>query len=77
MSGQAAERTTGRRSTLTSGELSELLEVSVRTIHNWAQQRDLPSTATAGGHLRFRPHEVARWLRDSSMDVPRELENAR
>lgn len=65
--------TVRRRAVLSTGEVAELLHVSKRSVLNWAASRGMPSYATPGGHLRFRPHELVRWLRDSGMDVPEEL----
>lgn len=61
-------------SALRSGEVSRLLGVTIRTVHNWVRERGLPCYETPGKHKRFKRHELARWLRDVDMPVPAELE---
>lgn len=58
---------------LKSGDVARMLGVTVKTVHNWIRDRELPCYSTAGGHKRFQRHELARWLRDVDMPVPAEL----
>jgi excisionase family DNA binding protein len=48
---------------LTSGDISRLLGVDLKTVHNWANQGGLRGYRTSGGHRRFHRAELVRFLR--------------
>ncbi len=43
-------------------DLSEMLQVPVGTIYHWRHRGEGPRPIRIGGHLRFDPADVARWL---------------
>ncbi len=45
-------------------DLSEMLQVPVGTIYQWRHRGAGPIPIRIGGHLRFDPVDVARWLED-------------
>jgi excisionase family DNA binding protein len=47
---------------LTPGDVARLLNVSPKTVSQWATDEGLPSFRTLGGHHRFRWADVQRWL---------------
>lgn len=60
---------------LTAGQVAELLHVSTKTVHRWAEQGLLPCTFTLGGHRRFKLSDVESAVaeterRDSAADQP-------
>lgn len=59
-----------RRVYLTSTEVAAACAVSVKTIHNWAERAMVPCFKTPGRQLRFKPREIAAWLREKGYDVP-------
>ncbi|HVU02319.1 MAG TPA: helix-turn-helix domain-containing protein [Polyangiaceae bacterium] len=58
---------------LTAGDLARLLEVDLKTIHNWVNQGHVFARRTEGRHLRFQRVEVVRFLRRFGYPVPGEL----
>jgi excisionase family DNA binding protein len=50
---------------LRSHDVATMFDVTERTVINWAHTGKLPSIRTMGGHLRFRPDEVMRYLAGS------------
>ena len=44
------------------GEVARALGVSVRTVANYADRGELKTVTTSGGHRRFTPEEVRRYL---------------
>jgi hypothetical protein len=48
---------------LTSGDIARLLQVDLKTVHNWFDRGYLTGRRTQGRHLRFARVEVARFLR--------------
>ncbi len=44
------------------GEAAALLGVHPTTLRNWADQGELPSQRTPGGHRRFQRRVVEQWL---------------
>ncbi|HYP00257.1 MAG TPA: B12-binding domain-containing protein [Pyrinomonadaceae bacterium] len=51
---------------LTSKEAARLLGASEASVKRWADGGLLPSEKTAGGHRRFRPEDVALFLREKA-----------
>ncbi len=58
---------------LTAGDLSRLLGVDLKSVHNWERRELLKGRRTPGGHLRFRRLEVIRFLRACGLEAPVEL----
>lgn len=58
---------------LTSGDIARLLEVDLKTVHNWVRHGRLYGRRTQGRHLRFHRTEVVRFIRRSGFDVPKAL----
>ncbi|MEZ5079903.1 MAG: helix-turn-helix domain-containing protein [Thermoleophilia bacterium] len=56
--------------TLTASEAAALLGVSVATVRGWADQKQLPSHRTVGGHRRFEVEELKHWLAARGAPVP-------
>lgn len=54
---------------LTTREVARLLGVSEATVKRWADRRFLHSEKTAGGHRRFHPESVARFLREQGAEA--------
>ena len=58
---------------LNASDLARLCEVDLKTIHNWVERGRITHFRTPGRHLRFRPADVAEFLRMWGYVVPREL----
>lgn len=63
----------GRDAFLTAGDLSRLLEVDLKTVHNWVKQGHIVAYRTEGRHLRFQRVQVVRFLRRTGRPVPKEI----
>jgi excisionase family DNA binding protein len=55
---------------LSATQVARFCAVDLKTIHNWANRGKIPGTRTAGRHLRFRPLDVAEFLRSYGYDIP-------
>lgn len=55
---------------LKAPDVAHLCGVDLKTIHNWTKKNAIPHERTAGRHLRFRPLDVAHFLRDYGYTVP-------
>jgi excisionase family DNA binding protein len=55
---------------MTSGDLARLLDVDLKTIHNWVRNGHLQGRRTKGRHLRFSRTEVARFMRKFGYRIP-------
>jgi excisionase family DNA binding protein len=55
---------------LTSGDIARLLDVDLKTIHNWVHQGHVVGRRTQGRHLRFDRTEVVRFMRVYGYPVP-------
>lgn len=55
---------------LTSGDLSRILHVDLKTIHNWVNRGHISGRRTKGRHLRFRRTEVVRFMRLFGYPIP-------
>ncbi len=62
------------RDYLTPREVARLAELSHMSIHRYLRQGRLKAWATPGGFLRIRKPEVAAFLRQRGLPVPRELD---
>lgn len=58
---------------LTSGDISRLLGVDRKTVHNWVKHSHLHGRRTKGRHLRFHRTEVVRFMRRYGYPVPRAI----
>lgn len=58
---------------LTSGDIARLLDVDLKTVHNWVKLEHLSGLKTKGGHLRFHRSEVIRFMRRFGYPVPAKL----
>jgi excisionase family DNA binding protein len=58
---------------LSATQLARFCDVDLKTIHNWANRGKLPGTRTEGRHLRFRPLDVADFLRQYGFGIPEGL----
>jgi excisionase family DNA binding protein len=58
---------------LTSGDIARLLDVDLKTVHNWVHLAHLSGLKTKGGHLRFHRSEVIRFMRRFGYPVPPRL----
>lgn len=47
---------------LTLDEVAELLAVPVRTLYTWRYRGEGPPALKIGGHLRYDPAALRRWL---------------
>lgn len=61
---------------LTATDVAALCEVELKTIHNWTDKNNLPHFTTPGNHLRFKPRELAPWMRQHGYDIPAALAKA-
>lgn len=59
---------------LTAPQLAAICNVDPKTIRSWAEQGQFPHHYTAGGHLRIRTSDAARFLRTRKYEVPPELQ---
>ena len=51
---------------LTVEEVGEILAVPVRTLYTWRYRGEGPPALKIGGHLRYDPVALRRWLQDIS-----------
>jgi excisionase family DNA binding protein len=58
---------------LTSGDIARLLDVDLKTVHNWVNLEHLSGLKTKGGHLRFHRSDVIRFMRRLGYPVPPRL----
>ncbi len=58
---------------MTSGDISRLLGVDLKTVHNWVKHSHLRGRRTKGRHLRFHRTEVVRFMRRFGYPVPRAI----
>lgn len=63
----------GRDAFLTAGDLSRLLAVDLKTVHNWVKQGHIVAYRTEGRHLRFQRVQIVRFLRRTGRPVPKEI----
>jgi excisionase family DNA binding protein len=49
---------------LSIGQVSQMLGIPVRTLREWRMRGEGPRAARLGRHLRYRPEEVDRWVRE-------------
>jgi excisionase family DNA binding protein len=61
---------------MTSGDLARLLDVDLKTIHNWVRNGHLQGRRTKGRHLRFSRTEVARFMRKFGYRIPDSIGDA-
>lgn len=47
---------------LTPGEVAEFLALPVRTLYTWRYRGEGPPALKVGGHLRYDPVALRRWL---------------
>lgn len=50
-------------------EVSTYLGVPVGTLYQWRSRRQGPPGLRVGKHVRYRPSEIAQWLREDCDDV--------
>jgi PleD family two-component response regulator len=62
---------------LSATQLAHFCSVDLKTIHNWANKGKLTGVRTAGRHLRFRPLDVADFLRAYDFGIPEALRSMR
>ena len=55
---------------LTAGDLSRILHVDLKTVHNWVAAGHLFGRRTAGRHLRFARASVVRFARQYGYPIP-------
>src|SRR5512139_1247870 len=52
------------------GEAATLLGVHPTTLRHWADQGDVPSQRTPGGHRRFQRRVIEQWLATGAAETP-------
>lgn len=62
---------------MTSGDIARLLDVDLKTIHNWVRHGHLRGRRTKGRHLRFHRTEIVRFMRRFGYQIPESLGRAR
>jgi len=65
-----SERLTWNGYHFTSGDVARLLEVDLKTVHNWVSRGHVDGRRTEGRHLRFSRSEVVRFMRRFGYPVP-------
>jgi excisionase family DNA binding protein len=58
---------------LTSGDIARMLQVDLKTIHNWVTQGHISGARTKGRHLRFARSEVVRFMRKYGYIIPQTI----
>ncbi len=53
---------------MTPSEVAELLQVPVRTIHNWRYRNTGPKGFRVGKHVRFKRSDVEAWIEELAED---------
>jgi excisionase family DNA binding protein len=66
-----------RAGMLSATQVARFCGVDLKTIHNWANKGKIPGMRTAGRHLRFRPLDVADFLRAYEFAIPEGLRSMR
>jgi excisionase family DNA binding protein len=66
-----------RRSFFTTFEISQICEVNPTTVQNWVKEKKLKAYATPGGHRRVRREDLAAFMKEFGMPIPKELEPER
>ena len=64
------------RDLLRASDLASLLQVDLKTIHNWFEKGQLEGFRTPGRHLRFRRPAVATFMKKYGYPIPAWLEKA-
>jgi hypothetical protein len=59
-----------RRGMLSATQVARFCDVDLKTIHNWANRGKVPAMRTEGRHLRFRPLDIADFLRQYGFGIP-------
>jgi excisionase family DNA binding protein len=49
---------------LTAREVADLLGVSAETVLRWTRRGELPAIRLPGGAIRYREHDLERWLEE-------------
>jgi excisionase family DNA binding protein len=62
-----------RRSYLTTFEVSRICEVNPTTVQNWVKEKKLKAYVTPGGHRRVRREDLAAFMKEFGMPIPKEL----
>lgn len=58
------------RKLATAEEVSEYLDVPLRTLYAWRTRREGPRASKVGRHLRFRWVDVEKWLDEQAAAPP-------
>jgi len=61
---------------MTSGDIARMLDVDLKTIHNWVRHGHLHGRRTKGRHLRFHRTEVVRFMRRFGYQIPESIGQA-
>jgi len=54
----------------TAPEVAEILNVDLKTIHNWVNRGSIKAFRTPGRHLRIRRGDVLRFMKEFGYPVP-------
>ncbi|MEM6961960.1 MAG: helix-turn-helix domain-containing protein [Myxococcota bacterium] len=69
---------TGKSKALFSAtEVARFCEVDIKTIHNWAEQGEIPHFRTPGRHLRFHRNDVLEFLQRYGYPMPTVLHSGK
>ncbi len=63
-----------KRSFFTTFEISQICEVNPTTVQNWVKEKKLKAYSTPGGHRRIRREDLAEFMREFGLPVPKDLQ---
>ncbi len=56
-----------------ASQVAHILNVDLKTVHNWVERGDIDAFSTPGRHLRFRRRTLLHFLRRYDMPIPAEI----
>ncbi len=63
-----------KRSFFTTFEISQICEVNPTTVQNWVKEKKLKAYSTPGGHRRIRRQDLAEFMREFGLPIPKDLQ---
>ncbi len=62
-----------KRTFFTTFEISEICEVNPTTVQNWVKEKKLKAYSTPGGHRRVRREDLAAFMKEFGLPIPKDL----
>lgn len=58
---------------ITAPEVAKYCGTDLKTVHRWAKEKKIKFYQTDGGHLRFKADDIVEFMRQTGLDIPKEL----